>query len=615
MLSVLIVSPVAAQAPPAAQATLWVFAVGVSHYRNSMIDLQFADNDAQTLATSLKDRGKRLFADVKTQVLVNDQVTKQSILEGMNSFFSAAKPDDTGVIALMGHGVIADGTFYFLPNTADVNNLKTQGLRVQDFESAVQGVSERVKWLALMLDTCHAQALNVHVRGLSDLNIINQKARGVSLVSEVAQKVPDTFILGSSTEDENSWEDASYRLPGEKNGHGLFTYALLRGLNEAPAHKGVIEVGALYDYAADVVQDKSLDKQKPSHGGSGTNFPIARAVEPPPSADLAQAAALLNSGQQARQNGRLPQAQLALSRATSLNPNDQVAAVLSDEAAADRTYQASDAARDDVIAAAKLLKSSGYKGPIDPWAPRPMMIAFLDFVTAGGAYAGLHDALVARLSQELQGSKRVQIVDRHLIAAVLREQKLSMTDLSNPATRLNEGRILVSRLIGTGDVAEIGPDKYSVDLQMIDTDTTEVKINLSEPLNGSAGIVAAADKGASDILDQLSRYYPLKGKIAAVDNDRVVVDIGSSAGATSGTRLNAVVEKPITAGGQVLAVELSKIGSIEITEVQENGSFARILEHSAPLSVGTKVIEVSRSAGPAAAPRKASPPAPSSGRS
>src|SRR5580704_9532635 len=35
--------------------TLRVFAVGISHYRNSMIDLQYADNDAETLAAALQD--------------------------------------------------------------------------------------------------------------------------------------------------------------------------------------------------------------------------------------------------------------------------------------------------------------------------------------------------------------------------------------------------------------------------------------------------------------------------------------------------------------------------------------------------------------------------------
>src|SRR5580698_2192644 len=51
--------------------TLWVFTVGVSQFRNSMIDLQFADNDAQTLADTLAQRSAGVFANVKTQVIVH----------------------------------------------------------------------------------------------------------------------------------------------------------------------------------------------------------------------------------------------------------------------------------------------------------------------------------------------------------------------------------------------------------------------------------------------------------------------------------------------------------------------------------------------------------------
>src|ERR1700730_13087415 len=64
-------NPASALSEPASQGTLRVFAVGVSHYRNNMIDLQFADNDAQTLANALDERGKGLFKEIKIKVLVN----------------------------------------------------------------------------------------------------------------------------------------------------------------------------------------------------------------------------------------------------------------------------------------------------------------------------------------------------------------------------------------------------------------------------------------------------------------------------------------------------------------------------------------------------------------
>jgi len=591
-------SDLADEGPQSPKGVLWVFAVGVSDYRNSMIDLQYADNDAETLAAALKDRGVGVFRDVKTEVLVNEQVTRQSIVDGMKSFFSPANPNDTGVIALMGHSVISnDGSFYFLPYPADLSDLKTEGLQVSDFEAAVQGVSAKVKHLALILDTCHAEALNVHVRGLNALQRNDRQARGISLVTEVASKVPDTFILGSSTADEESWEDASYRMPGEKKGHGAFTYALLRGLDgEATTYNGPVEVGDLYAYASHTVRQITDDKQIPSHGGGGTSFPIARAPETS-EADRQQASTLLEQGERERQKGQLPQAKDALAKAAQLNPKDQVARELSDEASADMAYRDDpDAQRDMVSAAAALLKKTNYKGPEDPWAPRPMIIAFLDFSTAGGSpeHAGLHDALVARIGQALQGTKRVQVVDRRLIAAVLQEQRLSMSDLSDPATRLKIGQILVSRLIATGDVASIDKDKYSVDLQMIDTETTEVKVNLSEPLNGSGKIFAVADKTANDILNHVEQDYPLKGKIVSVDGDQVVLDIGSNAGATAGTRMNVVVEEPIKVNGEVIATKLNRIGSIEITEAQPKASFAKVIEHTVELKPGAKVIEAGK---------------------
>jgi hypothetical protein len=455
----------------------------------------------------------------------------------------------------------------------------------------------------MKLDTCHADAFSTRARSLDHLETLQTTARGISLVNDISEKMPDTFVFGSSEGDQSSWEDTSYRLPDEKVGHGAFTYAILRGLQgEAPTYRGNFYVEELSAYVSHKTVEVTHGRQTPTlNSAHGANFPIARALEPPLPADVQQGAALADKGVQARQSGQLAQAKRALARAARLDPRNQVASVLNGDVSADLDYQNStDEQRDNILAAAKLLKSSNYKGPTDPWSPRPLVIAFLDFVTVGGEpeYAGLHDALISRLSQSLQGTKRVQVVDRRLIAAVLHDQKLSMTDLSNPATRLSLGRILVSRLFGTGDVASIGKNRYSVDLQMIDTETTELKLNLSEPLDGPDKILTVADKTAGIILDRLVRDYPLKGKIVAVEGGQVVVNLGSSAGATVGMRMNAVVEKPITADGQVIATELVRTGSIEITQVQENGSFAKVVSHAGTLSKETKVIEVARPAPP-----------------
>lgn len=472
--------------------------------------------------------------------------------------------------------------------------------------------------LVLILDTCHADAFSSQMRGLNASGRPNTRARGISLVNEVADKAPDSFVLGSSQGNESSREDAPYRLPEEKQGHRAFRYALLRGLDgEAPTYDRIFYVEELSAYVSQQAYEVTHGRQTPVlNSAHGANFPIARAIEPPSPANAQQAANLLQQGEQAKRKGQLPQARKALARAEQLDPKKQVTRVLNDEVSADISYQdAPNAQRDMFAAASKLLKESNYKVPTDPWAPSPMVIAFVDINTAGGSpeREGLHDALVSRLSQSLQGTKRVQVVDRHVIAAVLREQRLSMTDLSDPATRLRVGRILGARLVGMVNVASLDKDKYSVDIHLIDTlidaKRVEFAINLSEPLSGYAKVLAVADKTANDILSQVEKEYPLRGKIAMLNGDHVVLDFGATAGATIGMRMNAVVEEPIKVNGEVIAMTLTRVGSAEITEVQPKASSAKVLDHKVTLTAGTKVIEAANPA--AASTRTVTSPSPS----
>ncbi len=61
--------------------------------------------------------------------------------------------------------------------------------------------------------------------------------------------------------------------------------------------------------------------------------------------------------------------------------------------------------------------------------------------------------------------------------------------------------------------------------------------------------------------------------------------------------MNAIVEEPITVNGVVIAQKPTKIGSLEITVVQEKASFAKVIDHTKPLDKGTKVVEVLKSPG------------------
>lgn len=579
---------------------LWVFAVGVSQYRNSTINLEFADNDAEALARALQVQSGKIFRRVNTKVLVNQQASRQAIIQEMRAFFSQAAESDVALIALMGHGVDDHGSYYFLPSPADLTNLSTEGLPLSDLEAEVRVVGQRVGRLVLVIDTCHSGdiAKQIRVRGIEARAASQKGGRGIGLAGELAPKVSDAYILSSSKDIEESLEDASYRLPGEAKGHGAFTYALLRGLRgEADRdHVGVVNVLDLFTYASNQVPKITGNHQTPYFQATGTNFPLARTASPAKADDVKEATALLQQGREQQQKGNLAQAETTFARAQELNPRDELPELLHEQVKEEQAYRSDSQKQRDIIDEAQKLVEASRKGPAqpdDPWSPRPMVVTFLDFNTLGGKqdHAGLHEVLVQRVAQALAGTKRVQVVERHLLDKVMEELKLSMSDLSDPATRLKIGRILVARFIATGDIVFVSEPRLAFNLRVIDTETTEIKINLSKDSTDPEKILATADEIAASLAVQLQREYPMRGKILSVEGDEVILNIGTKHGVIPGVKMRAIVEEPVSVNGEVIAHKKKEIGTIEITAVEEKASFARVVESKGPLAQGTKVIE------------------------
>ena len=100
---------------------MWVLSVGVSQYADPALNLNFADNDAISVADALREQQqRRVYGAVQTRVLTNEQVTRESILSGIREFIAEAQPNDIATIFLAGHGVrdLLTGTYYFLPQPA-----------------------------------------------------------------------------------------------------------------------------------------------------------------------------------------------------------------------------------------------------------------------------------------------------------------------------------------------------------------------------------------------------------------------------------------------------------------------------------------------------------------
>jgi hypothetical protein len=248
--------------------TLWVLTVGISEYQNSSLNLKYADNDANVLARTLKKLEGGIFLEVVTKTLVNQDANRGNILTAMATHLGKAAPDDVVFIFLAGHGIknVQTGSYYFVPYNADMQNLLFEGLKWSDFDEAIKIISTNVSKVVLVLDTCHSGAINVAMRNLGE---------GEDL-ADAMKSASGLYVLSASKGGESSMEDESFRLPGEKKGHGAFTYALLKGLSgEANYDKSsYLTINQLFSYVAAQVPRLTKGQQHPYSKIEGTDLPM-----------------------------------------------------------------------------------------------------------------------------------------------------------------------------------------------------------------------------------------------------------------------------------------------------------------------------------------------------
>ncbi len=246
---------------PGAKSTLWLLAVGVSRYRDPTLRLDFADRDANEIARALRSAAAGGgYREVRTLVLTNEEVTRESLLDGLSTFLGDAGPDDVAALFFAGHGVrdLSSGSYYFLPYTATSANLLTEGLRMSDFDEMLRIVRRNVRATVVMLDTCHAGALGA--------------SGGEQVVSadEVAGQISageGFFLLAASRPGEESKENRDLE-------HGAFTFSILEGLaGKADSDgDGALSVSELFGYVAKRVPKLTGGQQHPYHKTEGTDL-------------------------------------------------------------------------------------------------------------------------------------------------------------------------------------------------------------------------------------------------------------------------------------------------------------------------------------------------------
>jgi len=119
----------------------------------------------------------------------------------------------------------------------------------------------------------------------------------------------------------------------------------------------------------------------------------------------------------------------------------------------------------------------------DEWTSRPMILAFVDFQEKGALTErdGIATVMTLQLTDYLNQSKRVQVVERALMDKLLEELNLGSSELADPQTALRLGKVLAAKLIGTGSLLNL-PNGTSMTMRLIDTETTSIPMVLNRDL-------------------------------------------------------------------------------------------------------------------------------------
>ena len=231
--------------------TLYIVAIGVDRYPNAkgrgapvaLKDLSYAGKDA----TAFAELAARVLGPdhqtVKKLVIVSGRggsssPTKSNI-ENARAFIRGAKPNDTAVFFLAGHGVNDphDG-YLFLPTDAkwEGNGWKPNSVyRWSELEASIQYANGR---RILLVDTCRSS------------NAYNARLQRDAGDAEI-------MVLSATREQQDAWELAELK-------QGAFTWALLQGLGgRAAGDAEVIRAYGLAHFVRSEVERVTQGKQSP----------------------------------------------------------------------------------------------------------------------------------------------------------------------------------------------------------------------------------------------------------------------------------------------------------------------------------------------------------------
>ncbi len=241
---------------------LYLVVIGINDYKNPSLKLNFAVADAKGLKGLFEKNWKNLFSNLHLIEIYDRDATKKNIrrlLSGMGS-----KEQDVVLVFLAGHGLNIKDVWFFLPYDVVFPEKEKHVMErgISSIEMKEMIMNNRSLKKVLFVDACKSGGMLLALsRGIEDRRVIAQLARSTG-----------THVVAAST-------DKQFASEISQLGHGVFTYALLQGLNgEASDRDETVTVRELIAYIEQKLPSISEKyRQKPQYpvvDSRGQDFPL-----------------------------------------------------------------------------------------------------------------------------------------------------------------------------------------------------------------------------------------------------------------------------------------------------------------------------------------------------
>ena len=216
--------------------------VGIEKYQQ-LPQADYGERDAQTVREHLVAMG---FPQRNVVQLSGSMATKSNLEKYLENWLPEKVSERSKVVFYFsGHGApdVDSKQAFLMPWDGDVKFLQQSGYPLKRLYASLGAL--KAKQVLVALDSCFS--------GAGGRSVLLKGARPLVMkVDEGAESLGKLVILSASEGDEISLSD-------EKQGHGLFTYHLLKALNEK---NGRATVKGLYDQLVPRVQDGARQQNR-----------------------------------------------------------------------------------------------------------------------------------------------------------------------------------------------------------------------------------------------------------------------------------------------------------------------------------------------------------------